>query len=194
MSDVVVLTKGENVNLSKAAPNLTHIEVGLGWNPRTTDGKPFDLDASAFLLTQAGKVQNAKGFVYFRNLKDPSGSVAHQGDNLTGVGDGDDEVIKVALNQVPAEITTIAFTVTIYEADVRQQNFGQVDGAYIRIVNAADHSEIARYDLREDAGGLNAVIFGEVYRLGSEWKFRAVGQGSKAGLAGLATSYGLSVG
>jgi len=190
----VSLTKGGNVSLSKQAPGLTAVVVGLGWDPRTTTGADFDLDASAIMLDNNGRVVSDSHFVFFNNLKSPDGSVEHMGDNLTGGGEGDDEQIKVALTTVPAECGKVVFPVSIYEAEQRQQNFGQVRNAFIRIVNQADNSEIARYDLTEDAATETAMIFGEIYRSFGEWKFRAVGQGYASGLKGIAQDFGVNVG
>jgi tellurium resistance protein TerD len=190
----VSLTKGGNVSLSKQAPGLTAVVVGLGWDPRTTTGADFDLDASAIMLDMNGRVMTDGHFVFFNNLKSPDGSVEHLGDNLTGGGEGDDEQIKVNLAAVPAEVGKVTFPVSIYEAEQRQQNFGQVRNAFIRIVNQADNSEIARYDLTEDAATETAMIFGEIYRSFGEWKFRAVGQGYASGLKGIAQDFGVNVG
>ncbi|SEG59700.1 tellurium resistance protein TerD [Thermomonospora echinospora] len=190
----VSLAKGGNVSLSKAAPNLTAVAVGLGWDVRATTGADFDLDASALLLNSAGKVISDQHFVFFNNLRSPDGSVEHTGDNLTGEGEGDDEVINVTLTQVPAECERIVFPVSIYDADNRGQSFGQVRNAFIRIVNRADNSELARFDLTEDASTETAMVFGELYRYQSEWKFRAVGQGYASGLAGIAMDFGVNVG
>ena len=190
----VSLTKGGNVSLSKQAPGLTAVIVGLGWDPRTTTGADFDLDASAIMLDLNGRVLSDSHFVFFNNLKSPDGSVEHMGDNLTGGGEGDDEQIKVNLAAVPAEAGKVVFPVSIYEAEQRQQNFGQVRNAFIRIVNQADNSEIARYDLTEDAATETAMVFGEIYRSFGEWKFRAVGQGYASGLRGIAQDYGVNVG
>ena len=190
----VSLTKGGNVSLSKQAPGLTAVVVGLGWDPRTTTGADFDLDASAIMLDMNGRVLTDGHFVFFNNLKSPDGSVEHMGDNLTGTGEGDDEQIKVNLAAVPAEVGKVTFPVSIYEAEQRQQNFGQVRNAFIRIVNQADNSEIARYDLSEDASTETAMIFGEIYRSFGEWKFRAVGQGYASGLKGIAQDFGVNVG
>jgi tellurium resistance protein TerD len=187
----VSLSKGGNVSLSKQAPGLTAVLVGLGWDARTTSGADFDLDASALMLNASGKIMSDAHFVFFNNLTSPDGSVEHTGDNLTGSGDGDDEVIKVGLSTVPPEVDKI---VSIYEAESRNQNFGQVRNAYIRVVNQADGSEITRYDLSEDASSETAMIFGEVYRNAGEWKFRAVGQGYSTGLAGIARDFGVNVG
>jgi tellurium resistance protein TerD len=190
----VSLSKGGNVSLSKQAPGLTAVIVGLGWDPRTTTGADFDLDASALMLDLNGKILSDGHFVFFNNLKSPDGSVEHSGDNLTGGGDGDDEQLKVNLSAVPAECDKVVFPVSIYEAEQRQENFGQVRNAYIRIVNQADGAELARYDLSEDASTETAMVFGELYRNGSEWKFRAVGQGYASGLKGIALDYGVNVG
>lgn len=189
----VSLTKGGNVSLSKQAPGLTAVVVGLGWDPRTTTGADFDLDASAIMVDMNGRVLSDSHFVFFNNLKSPDGSVEHMGDNLTGGGEGDDEQIKVNLSAVPAEAGKVVFPVSIYEAEQRQQNFGQVRNAFIRIVNQADNSEIARYDLTEDAATETAMIFGEIYRSFGEWKFRAVGQGYASGLKGIAQDFGVNV-
>jgi tellurium resistance protein TerD len=189
----VALTKGGNVSLSKSAPNLTSIAVALGWDARSTTGADFDLDASALLTGANGRVLSDEHFVFFNNLKSPDGSVEHTGDNLTGEGDGDDEIINVELPLVPAAVQKIVFTVSIYEAEQRGQAFGQVANAYIRIINRADGAELARYDLSEDASTETAMIFGEVYRREQEWKFRAVGQGYASGLRGIAVDFGVNV-
>ncbi|MFD3308726.1 TerD family protein [Streptomyces sp. NPDC058694] len=189
----VSLAKGGNVSLSKEAPGLTAVLVGLGWDVRTTTGTDYDLDASALLLNEAGKVASDTQFVFYNNLTSPDGSVEHTGDNLTGEGEGDDEVIKVNLAGVPAEVTRIVFPVSIHDAENRGQSFGQVRGAFIRIVNQAGGAEIARYDLSEDAATETAMVFGELYRNGAEWKFRAVGQGYASGLAGIASDFGVGV-
>ncbi|MCX5075592.1 MULTISPECIES: TerD family protein [unclassified Streptomyces] len=189
----VSLSKGGNVSLTKAAPNLTAVIVGLGWDARTTTGVDFDLDASAILTNDQGKVANDSNFVFFNNLKSPDGSVEHTGDNTTGEGEGDDEAIKVNLAGVPADVSKIVFPVSIYEAESRQQSFGQVRNAYIRVVNQADNTELARYDLSEDASTETAMVFGELYRNGAEWKFRAIGQGYASGLRGIAQDFGVNV-
>ena len=189
----ISLTKGGNVNLSKEAPNLTNIAVGLGWNPRATDGQAFDLDAIAFLVNESGKVRTDADFIFFNNLKSSDGSVEHTGDNRTGEGDGDDEVIKVDLSKVPADVSKVVFCAVIYDGQARNQNFGQVANAYIRIVNTQGGAEVARYDLSEDSSTETAMIFGELYKNNGEWKFRAVGQGFAGGLGPLAASYGVAV-
>jgi tellurium resistance protein TerD len=187
----ISLTKGGNMSLTKGNPGLNKIFVGLGWDVRATSGAAFDLDASAFLLNESGKVRSDADFIFYNQLKSVDGSVEHTGDNLTGEGEGDDESINVTLNLVPAEITKIAFTVTIHDAQSRGQNFGQVSSAFIRIVNADNNEEIARFDLAEDASTDTAMIFGEVYRHNGEWKFKAVGQGFVGGLEALAKNYGV---
>ncbi|MEU8529155.1 MULTISPECIES: TerD family protein [Streptomyces] len=189
----VSLSKGGNVSLSKEAPGLTAVLVGLGWDVRTTTGADYDLDASALLLNDTGKVVSDQHFIFYNNLTSPDGSVEHTGDNLTGEGEGDDESIKVNLASVPADITKIVFPVSIHDAANRGQSFGQVRNAFIRVVNQAGGAELARYDLSEDAATETAMIFGELYRHGTEWKFRAVGQGYASGLAGIASDFGVNV-
>lgn len=190
---VVSLSKGGNVSLSKEAPGLAAVDVGLGWDARVTDGATFDLDASAFLLDDAGRVRRDADFIFYNNTESADGAVLHQGDNLTGAGDGDDEVISVSLSKVPAEVQRIAFSVTIHEAEARRQNFGQVSNAYIRVVNKANGKELTRYDLSEDYSTETAMIFGELYRHSGEWKFKAIGQGFAGGLGPLARGYGVNV-
>jgi tellurium resistance protein TerD len=190
----VSLSKGGNVSLTKQAPGMTAVLVGLGWDVRSTSGADFDLDASALMLGADGKILSDAHFVFFNNLTSPDGSVEHTGDNLTGEGEGDDEAIKVDLVAVPAECDKIVFPVSIYEADQRRQSFGQVRNAFIRVVNQAGGEEIARYDLSEDASTETAMVFGELYRNNAEWKFRAVGQGYASGLRGIALDFGVNVG
>jgi tellurium resistance protein TerD len=187
----ISLAKGGNVSLTKEAPGLTAVTVGLGWDERTTSGEDFDLDASAIALGTDGNALSPKHFVFFNNLVSPDGSIEHTGDNLTGGGDGDDEQIKVNLAQLPAEVDRIVFPVSIYEADLRGHSFGQVRNAFIRVVNQADGNELARYDLTEDASNETAMVFGELYRNGGDWKFRAVGQGYASGLSGIAKDFGI---
>jgi tellurium resistance protein TerD len=188
----VTLAKGGNVSLSKAAPNLTQVQIGLGWRARSTTGADFDLDASA-LLCSNGRVPGDEYFVFYNNLKSPEGSVEHTGDDLVGGSGGDDETILVDLSKVPAAVEKVVFPVSIYDADARMQTFGQVSEAYIRVINQADGAELARYDLTEDASTETAMIFGELYRHGGEWKFRAVGQGYASGLRGIALDFGVNV-
>ncbi len=189
----VSLSKGGNVSLTKEAPGLTDVVVGLGWDTRTTDGKDFDLDASAIGLNDTDKAVSDQHFIFFNNLKSPDGFIEHTGDNLTGEGEGDDEQIKVNLAGMGQDVQKIVFPVSIYEAEGRGQSFGQVRNAFIRVVNGSNQAEIARYDLSEDASTETAMVFGELYRSGAEWKFRAVGAGWASGLAGIAKDYGVSV-
>jgi len=189
----VSLTKGGNVSLTKEAPGLTNVIVGLGWDVRTTTGTEFDLDASAIVLNAEGKAVSDKHFIFFNNLTTPDATVEHTGDNLTGEGEGDDEQVKVNLAGMDAAVDKVVFPVSIYDADARSQSFGQVRNAFIRVVNAGDQKEIARYDLTEDASTETAMVFGELYRSGADWKFRAVGQGYASGLAGIARDFGGNV-
>ncbi len=190
----VCLQKGQKVSLTKDNPGLKKVVVGLGWDVNAFDtGGDFDLDAAAFLLGDSGKVADSGDFVFYRNLTHSSGSVVHLGDNLTGVGDGDDEQIKIDLSKVPDSVTKIAFTVTIYEAEQRRQNFGQVNNAFIRIYNEETGEEMLRYDLGEDFSIETAAVFGELYKNGSEWKFNAIGNGFQGGLAALCANYGVEV-
>ena len=189
----ISLQKGGNVSLSKEAPGMQKMLIGLGWDVRATDGADFDLDGSAFLLSASGKVRSDADFVFYNQSKPDNGAVEHTGDNRTGAGDGDDEAIIINLPAVPADVEKIAITVTIHDADARRQNFGQVSSAFIRCVNADTNVEIARFDLSEDASVETAMIFGEVYRHNGEWKFKAIGQGFKGGLAALAQHFGVNV-
>ena len=190
----ISLRKGQKVDLTKGNPSLKHLIVGLGWDTNKYDGGfDFDLDASAFLLGADGKVTSDSDFVFFNNLRHSSGSVQHMGDNLTGEGEGDDEVIKVDLSKVPANIDKIDFTVTIYDADKRKQNFGQVSNAYIHVMDEDNHKEVIRYDLGEDFSVETAVIVGELYRHNGEWKFNALGSGFAGGLEALGKNYGVNV-
>ncbi|KIR02809.1 Tellurium resistance protein TerD [Lachnospiraceae bacterium TWA4] len=191
----VCLQKGQKVSLTKDNPGLKKILVGLGWDVNTFDtGGDFDLDASAFLLGDNGKVTSSGDFVFYGNQTHASGSVKSLGDNRTGAGEGDDEQIQVDLSQVPANISKIAFTVTIYEAEARRQNFGQINNAFIRICNDETGEELLRYDLTEDFSIETAVVLGELYKNNGEWKFNAIGSGYQGGLAALCGSYGVEVG
>lgn len=187
----ISLSKGGNVSLSKTDPSLARLRVGLGWDTRSTDGQDFDLDGSAFLLNDAGKVRSDSDFIFYNNLKSVDGSVTHLGDNRTGEGDGDDESLVIELNKVPADVAKIAFIVTIHEAQARHQSFGQVSNAFMRIVNEDTNVEVARFDLSEDASTETAMNFGELYRHNGEWKFRAVGQGHANGLSAMCAQYGI---
>ena len=189
----VSLVKGGNVSLTKEAPSMNVALVGLGWDARVTDGQAFDLDASVFLVGENGKVLSDSHFVFYNNTTSPDGAVQHQGDNRTGEGDGDDEQVKIDLTKVAADVKELVFAVTIHEADSRKQNFGMVSNSFIRVVNNDNGSEIARFDLSEDASTETAMIFGELYRHGAEWKFKAVGQGFAGGLAALATQHGINI-
>ena len=189
----ISLQKGGNISLTKAEPGLEKIIVGLGWDARSTDGAAFDLDASIFMVTAAGKVRSDYDFIFYNNRVSTDGSVEHLGDNTTGVGEGDDEVIRIDLMKVPAEITRLVFAVSIYEAEARRQNFGMVASAFIRILNNATRGEISRYDLSEDASLETSMIFGEVYRHNTEWKFKAVGQAFRGGFAELIRTFGVNV-
>jgi tellurium resistance protein TerD len=190
----ISLAKGANVSLSKEEPGLTKILIGLGWDTRSTDGADFDLDASAFLLAATDKVRSDADFIFYNQLRSVDGAVEHTGDNRTGEGDGDDEALTVTLANVSPDVQKIAIAVTIHDAEARRQNFGMVQNAFMRVVNNVSGREIARYDLSEDYSVETALIFGEVYRHGSEWKFRAVGQGYQGGLGPLAKNYGVNVG
>lgn len=188
----ISLTKGQKVSLTKGNPGLQRVAVGLGWDTNQFDtGSSFDLDAQAFLLTDSGKVSSQADFVFFGNLKHTSGAVEHLGDNLTGEGEGDDEQLKVNLSLIPANITRIVFTVTIYEAEARRQNFGQINNAFIRICNDDTGEEILRYDLGEDFSIETGAIFGELYKHSGEWKFNAIGSGYQGGLAALCANFGI---
>lgn len=189
----VSLSKGGNISLNKEEPNLKKILVGLGWDVRATDGTDFDLDASLFMTAKTGKVRSDKDFIFYNNLKSQDGSVEHTGDNRTGAGDGDDESLKIDLQNIPADVDKLVIGVTIYDSDARRQNFGMIQSAFIRIVNLDNNREIARFDLSEDMSTETSMLFGEVYRHSGEWKFRAVGQGFKGGLDAMARSYGVSI-
>ncbi|GHS95916.1 hypothetical protein AGMMS50276_13340 [Synergistales bacterium] len=190
----VNLRKGENVSLSNQAPGLTSVRIGLGWDVRRTSGAEFDLDASLFMLGGNGKVRSDSDFIFYNNLQSPDGSVVHTGDNRSGAGDGDDEVINVDLARVPANVARLAIVVTINEAEARGQSFSMVSNAFIRVVNQTGGWEIARYNLSEGGGAATAIVLGEIYRKDSEWKFKALGQGSTGGLAPLARNFGVDIG
>ena len=186
------LAKGQKVDLTKKNPGLKNIMVGLGWDVNAFDsGADFDLDAAAFMLGSNGRCPTEKEFIFYGNLEHTSGAVKHMGDNLTGEGEGDDEQIEVDLTVIPSNVDKIAFTVTIYDAEPRRQNFGQVSNAYIRIVDMATNSELIRYDLGEDFSIETAVVVGEIYRYNGEWKFNAIGSGFQGGLAALCGHYGI---
>ncbi len=189
----VSLVKGGNVSLTKEAPTMNVAMAGLGWDARVTDGQDFDLDASVFMVGDDGKVLSDASFIFFNNKQSACGSVEHQGDNRTGAGDGDDEQVKITLSKIPADVKKLVFAVTIYDAEARKQNFGMVSNSFMRIFNNDNGAEIARFDLSEDASTETAMVFGELYRNGNEWKFKAVGQGFAGGLSALASQHGVSV-
>lgn len=189
----ISLNKGGNLSLSKTDPTLKNVLVGLGWDARPTTGADFDLDASAFMVREDGKVRSDADFIFYNQLRSTCGSVEHTGDNKTGAGEGDDEALIVLLDKVPSDIQRVIFTVTIHDAEARKQNFGQVSNAFIRIVNKDNNNEVARFDLSEDASIETAMVFGEIYKHGNEWKFKAIGQGYAGGLAAMARQYGINI-
>lgn len=191
----VSLSKGQKVDLTKTNPGLKKIIVGLGWDTNKYDGgQEFDLDTSAFVLGDTGKVKDDKDFVFYNNQTGAQGAIEHAGDNRTGAGDGDDEQIKIDISKIPAEVQKIAFTITIHDAETRKQNFGQVANAFVRIVNEDTGAELIRYDLGEDFSVETAIVVAEIYRNGGEWKFTAVGSGFQGGLSALCANFGLSIG
>ena len=190
----ISLQKGGNLSLSKTDPSLREVLVGLGWAARSSDGAAFDLDASVFMVQENGRVRSDADFIFYNQLRSTCGAVEHTGDNKTGDGDGDDEALKIRLADVPAAIKRLVIAVTIHDADLRRQNFGMVQDAFVRIVNMDNDTEIVRFDLSEDYSTETAMVFAEIYRHNEEWKFRAVGQGYSGGLAALATQHGVDVG
>ena len=189
----LTLSKGQNLSLSKTDPGLNNVLIGLGWDPRATDGAEFDLDASVFMLNAAGKARSSADFIFYNQKISSCGAVEHTGDNRTGDGDGDDEAIKVDLSKIPADVDKLAVTVTIHDADSRRQSFGQVGNAFIRVVNDKTGTEVVRYDLSEDYSTETAMVFGELYRHSGEWKFKAVGQGYAGGLQAMCKQYGIDI-
>jgi tellurium resistance protein TerD len=189
----LTLTKGNNLSLTKADPGLERALIGLGWDPRTTSGEPFDLDASALLVGADGKVRSQDDFIFYNQLRSKDGSVVHQGDNRSGVGDGDDEQVLIDLSLIAADVERVVIVVSIDQADARGQNFGQIRDAYCRVLNQDTDQEVVRYDLSEDAAPETSMIFAEIYSNRAEWKFRAVGQGYATGLHGIATDFGISL-
>jgi tellurium resistance protein TerD len=187
------LSKGQNLSLTKTDPGLKKVLVGLGWDPRATDGQEFDLDASAFLLGQNGKTRSSADFIFYNQMTSACRSVNHTGDNRTGEGEGDDEQIQVDLSLVPADVERIAITVTIHDAEQRRQSFGQVSNAFVRIANEETGAEVVRYDLSEDYSTETAMIFAELYRHNGEWKFKAIGQGYAGGLKAMCDQYGIAI-
>ena len=188
------LSKGNNLSLTKSDPGLQKALVGLGWDPRTTTGEPFDLDASALMIGANGKVRSSDDFIFYNQPAAKDGSVTHLGDNRSGEGEGDDEQILIDLSTMAADVERVVIVVSIDQADVRNQNFGQVRGAYCRVINQDSDSEIVRFDLSEDAAPETSMIFAEIYRNNGEWKFKAVGQGYASGLAGIVTDFGVQLG
>jgi len=189
----ISLQKGQKVDLTKGNAGLSKLIIGLGWDTNKYDGgSDFDLDAAAFMLSETGKVLSEKEFIFYGNLNHESGSVIHLGDNLTGEGDGDDEQIKIDLSKIPSGVNKISFTVTIYEAEARKQNFGQISNAFIRIVDQEKNDELVRYDLGEDFSIETAVVVAEIYRAGDEWKFAAIGSGFQGGLGALCANFGIA--
>ncbi|WP_159281675.1 TerD family protein [Rahnella variigena] len=189
----VSLIKGGNVSLTKEAPTMNIAMAGLGWDARVTDGASFDLDASVFMVGDDGKVISDTSFIFFNNKTSTCGSVTHMGDNRTGEGQGDDEQVQIDLAKIPAEVKKMVFAVTIYDAEARKQNFGMVSNSYMRVFNNDNSTEIARFDLSEDASTETAMVFGELYRHNTEWKFKAVGQGFAGGLSALASQHGVNI-
>jgi tellurium resistance protein TerD len=190
----IQLSKGQRIDLTKTNPGLTKAVIGLGWDTnKYSGGHDFDLDASAFLADQNSKCVNDHDFIFYNNLQHPSGAVVHTGDNRTGEGDGDDEQLVVDFTKIPAHVHRIGITVTIHDAELRQQNFGQVSNAFVRLVDESNNQELLRFDLGEDFSIETAVVFCELYRHGNDWKFNAIGSGFSGGLAALCRNYGLQV-
>ncbi len=195
----ISLAKGGNISLTKAASSsgssqdLSKVSVGLGWDERATSGQEFDLDAVVFICSANGKVRSNADFIFYNQLQSSDGNIVHQGDNRTGAGDGDDEVVDVQLSGLDNSVQKVVFAVTIHESEERRQNFGMVSNAFVRVVNQSDGKEITRYDLSEDSSLETAMVFAELYRRNNEWKFRAIGQGFSGGLGALATSYGVQL-
>ncbi|GAA4366618.1 TerD family protein [Paeniglutamicibacter cryotolerans] len=189
----LTLSKGGNLSLTKADPGLRKALIGLGWDPRTTSGKAFDLDASALLISENGKVRSQADFIFYNQLVAADGSVTHLGDNRTGDGAGDDEQILIDLDLIAADVARVVIAVSIDQGEERGQNFGQVRDAFCRVVNQETEQEVVRYDLSEDAASETSMIFSEIYRHRGEWKFRAIGQGYATGLHGIVTDFGISL-
>ncbi|MBU0553242.1 TerD family protein [Myxococcota bacterium] len=188
---MILLTKGGNISLSKQSPGLKKVLVGLGWDERASDGQEFDLDACAFILNDQKRVRSVGDFVFYNQLTSADGAVQHLGDNRTGQGDGDDEQVTIDFSKMGADATRVAICVTIHEAEARRQNFGMVSNAFVRVVNAADGKELARYNLSEEMSSETAMVFAELYKYNNEWQFKAVGQGFAGGMLPLAKHYGV---
>ena len=190
----VKLQKGQKIDLTKGNKSLKKVLIGLGWDTNKYSGRfDFDLDAAAFCCDNNDKVKDELDFIFYNNLKHPSGAIEHMGDNLTGGSEGDDEQIIVDLEKLPQNIQKINFTVTIYDADKRQQNFGQVSNAFVRVVNQDTNEELIRYDLGEDFSIETAIVVAQLYKHNGEWKFNAIGSGFQGGLAALCRNFGLNV-
>ena len=188
----ISLAKGGRVNLTKAAPGLRKLKIGLGWDVRVTDGSDFDLDASLFMLDGNNKAKDEGAFIFYNNSVSSCGSVKHLGDNQTGEGDGDDESLTIDLDLISADVEKLVIAVTIHDADDRNQNYGQVDNAFIRIVNLDTNEEVIRYDLTEDYSTETSLIFAELYKKDGQWRFAAKGDGFSGGLVKLLHVYGLA--
>ena len=189
----ITLVKGENVSLTREDPGLTHLLLGLGWEVGDTQGEPFDLDTSIFMLDADGRVTAAEDFIFYNNLVSACGSVVHSGDNQSGEDNGDAENISIDLTTISPVIERLAICVSIHLAEQRLQNFGMVKNAYVRVLNKKTAEELVRFSLSDNASIESAVLFGELYRFGSEWKFRASAEGHGGGLADIARSYGVDV-
>lgn len=190
----VSLLKGQRIDLTKDRPSLKNILVGLGWDINHYDGElDFDLDASAFMVKENGKVGSGRDFIFYGNLEHKTKCVRHMGDNRTGDGDGDDEIIKINLGLVPTDYSAFAITVTIYDAELRLQNFGMINNAYVRVVDEDSGEELLRFDLSEDFSTETAIVVAEIYKHNGEWKFKAVGSGYNGGLKELCNQYGVDV-
>ncbi|MBM6685477.1 TerD family protein [Faecalicatena contorta] len=188
----VSLTKGQRVDLTKGRPSLKKILIGLGWDVNQYDGEAdFDLDTSVFMTKENGKAGSDDDFIFYGNLEHRTKCVVHTGDNRTGDGDGDDEVIKVNFDAIPSDYTNLSVAVTIYDADNRLQNFGMVNNAYVRVADEETGEELIRYDLSEDFSTETAIVVAEIYKKNGEWKFKAVGSGYNGGLAALCRQYGI---
>lgn len=188
----ISLVKGQKIDLTKGSSGLKKVVFGLGWDTNRYDGNvDFDLDASVFMTKENGKVGSDDDFIFYGNLEHRTKSVVHTGDNRTGDGDGDDEVIKVNFENIPSDYTKLSVAVTIYDADNRLQNFGMVNNAYVRVADEETGEELIRYDLSEDFSTETAIVVAEIYKKNGEWKFKAVGSGYNGGLAALCRQYGI---
>lgn len=190
----ISLVKGQKIDLTKGNPSLKKVIIGLGWDTNGySGGEDFDLDASVFLVGPNGRTNHDEDFIFYNNLKSRNEAVIHKGDNRTGEGDGDDEQITLEFAKMPEDVDKMAVAVTIYEAESRGQNFGQVNNAYVRVLDIDTKEELLRYDLGEDFSIETALVVCEIYRHNGEWKFSAVGSGFQGGLNSLCKKYGLEV-